>query len=201
MLGKMTTNFAGSAVAIAIAAGAAWATGPGIPRGEKTFGRLDVDSNGKLTIAEIHPKAEKRFFRIDNDADKSVGKAEIELWLNQTMERRRDRRLARLDADKNGVVSAVEFETFLGSEFKKADKNSDGGVTFDEASAIADALDADPYDAPRLTAAVDDFGRTSNRMVDQGLGIAAEVLGSLTAGERVALAEAIRSRAEPRPRK
>ena len=30
---------------------------------------------------------------------------------------------------------AVEFETFLGGEFKKADKNGDGGVTFDEASA------------------------------------------------------------------
>jgi hypothetical protein len=38
-------------------------------------------------------------------------------------------------------------------------------------------------------------------MVDQGLGIAAEVLRDLTQGERVALALAIRDRAEPRPRK
>ena len=50
------------------------------------------------------------------------------------MDRRRDRMLARLDADKNGTVSAMEFETFIGGEFKKADKNGDGGVTFDEAN-------------------------------------------------------------------
>jgi uncharacterized membrane protein len=70
-----------------------------------------------------------------------------------------------------------------------------------KALAIADALDADPYDATALTAAVGDFGKTSNGMVDQGLGIAAEVLRDLTPGERVALALAIRDRAEPRPRK
>jgi Ca2+-binding EF-hand superfamily protein len=135
MLGKLTEMFAGSALAITIITGAALATGPGIPRGEKMFGRLDVDSNGKLSIAEIQPKAEKRFFRIDSDADGTVSKAEIELWLKQTMDRRRDRMLARLDADKNSTVSAVEYETFLGSEFNKADKNSDGAVTFDEANA------------------------------------------------------------------
>lgn len=135
MLGRMTGMFAGSALAIALAAGATWATGPGIPRGEKMFGRLDVDSDGKLTIAEIQSRAEKRFFRIDNDADGTVSRAEIELWLKQTMERRRDRMLARLDADKNSTVSSTEFENFLGGEFKKADKNADGGVTFDEANA------------------------------------------------------------------
>lgn len=135
MIDRMIARFACSAVAIAIAAGATLAAGPGIPRGEKSFGRLDVDSNGRLTAAEIQPKAAKQFFRIDNDADGSVTKAEIELWLNQTMERRRDRMLARLDADKNSAVSSAEFESFLGGEFKKADKNGDGGVTFDEASA------------------------------------------------------------------
>jgi hypothetical protein len=128
-------RFAGSAVAIGIAAGAAFATGPGIPRGEKMFGRLDVDSDGKLTLVEIEPRAEKRFFRIDNDADGAVTRAEIELWLKQTMDRRRDRMLTRLDTDKDGTVSAAEFKTFLGSEFGKADKNSDGGVTFEEANA------------------------------------------------------------------
>ena len=93
MLDKTITNSVSAAVAIVIAAGAALATGPGIPRGERMFGRLDADRNGKLTITEIQPKAEKRFFVIDNDADKSVSKAEIELWLNQAMERRRDRML------------------------------------------------------------------------------------------------------------
>jgi hypothetical protein len=135
MLGNMTRIFAGAAVAVAIAGGVALATGPGIPKGEKTFGRLDVDSNGRLTIAEIQPNAEKRFFRIDNDADRAVSRAEIELWLRQEMERRRDRMLARLDGDKDSNVSADEFESFLGSEFKKADKNGDGAVTFDEATA------------------------------------------------------------------
>lgn len=70
-----------------------------------------------------------------------------------------------------------------------------------KALAIADALAADPYDPAALTTAVEDFGRTSNKMVDQGLDIAAEVLRDLTQGERVSLAEAIRSRAVPRPRK
>ncbi len=135
MLGKMIGTLAGTAAAIAITAGASLATGPGIPRGEKMFGRLDADSNGRLTVAEIQPRAAKRFFRIDNDADGAVSKSEIDLWLKQSTERRRDRMLSRLDADKNGAVSAAEFENFLGGEFKKADKNGDGGVTFDEANA------------------------------------------------------------------
>jgi uncharacterized membrane protein len=70
-----------------------------------------------------------------------------------------------------------------------------------KALAIADVLSADPYDAAALSIAVEDFGRASNKMVDQGLGIASEVLRDLTAGERLALAEAIRDRAQPRPRK
>jgi hypothetical protein len=135
MMDKTMARFTGSALAIAIAAGAAFATGPGIPRGEKTFGRLDVDSDGRLTLTEIEPRAEKRFFRIDDNADGAVSKAEIEQWLRQTMERRRDRMLTRLDGDKDGAVSATEFKAFLGSEFGKADKNRDGGVTFDEANA------------------------------------------------------------------
>jgi uncharacterized membrane protein len=102
--------------------------------------------------------------------------------------------LLSLDADRRreiiGMVRNHRLAMREGREQLKA-----------KALAIADALAARPYDSATLTAAVDEFGRTSNRMVDQGLGIAAEVLRDLTDGERIALAQAIRDRANPRPTK
>ena len=45
----------------------AFANEPFLPRSERSFARLDADSDGKMTVNEWKPKAEKRFLRLDDD--------------------------------------------------------------------------------------------------------------------------------------
>jgi len=51
------------------------------------------------------------------------------------MDRRRDRIMARLDADKDGRITAAEVEGHVGAMLGKADADKDGGVTLAEARA------------------------------------------------------------------
>jgi hypothetical protein len=126
-------------------------------------------------------------------ADRLAGRAREQAFGPQLTQLMPRKFLRSLDGDRRreiiGLVRNHRLAIRAGREELKA-----------KALAIANALSADPYDAQALTAAVDDFGTASTRMVDQGLDIAAEVLRDLTEGERLALAAAIRNRAEPRPR-
>ena len=85
----------------------AHAAGPGFPRTEKSFNYFDGDKDGKLSMAEFGPRAEKRLFRIDQNADGSVGKDEIEIWLQKGLERRRDLMLADYDSDRDVPLPAT----------------------------------------------------------------------------------------------
>jgi Ca2+-binding EF-hand superfamily protein len=116
-------------------AGLAHAAGPGFPRSEKSFTYFDGDKDGKLSLAELAPRAEKRLFRLDQNADGSVGKDEIEIWLQKGLERRRDSMLADYDANRDGAITREELTAFLNAEFGKADKDGDGAVNLEESRA------------------------------------------------------------------
>ena len=94
-------------LALALMAGVAIAPAPGmamepyLPRNPKTFSKTDADANGKVTAAELRPFAEKRFARLDKDRNGAVSAAEIDEALLRSLERRRGRILAKLDADKD----------------------------------------------------------------------------------------------------
>jgi uncharacterized membrane protein len=62
--------------------------------------------------------------------------------------------------------------------------------------ALADALEAEPYDAARVKAAVDGFTARSERLVASGGEAALTLIAKLTADERKVLAKHIRQRAE-----
>jgi len=116
-----------------IVAGAALAQEPTLPRSPKVFAKLDSDSDGKITLAEIKPKAEKRFQRLDRDRNGEVSAAEIDAALQRVMERRRNRILKAMDTDGNGAISTAELDAFVGLLMKSADTDGDGAVTLDEA--------------------------------------------------------------------
>ena len=62
--------------------------------------------------------------------------------------------------------------------------------------ALADALEAEPYDAARVKAAVDSFTARSEQLVTSGGEAAMTLIAKLTADERKVLAKHIRQRAE-----
>ena len=113
--------------------GLAIASEPYLPKAQKTFDRLDVNKDGKLSVAEFTPVAEKNFLSIDMNKDEAVSSAEIDASLQAALERRRNRILANLDTDKNGVISRAELDKYVEAMVTGADTDSDGGVSFAEA--------------------------------------------------------------------
>ncbi len=106
---------------------------PYLPKAQKSFDRLDVNKDGKINLAEFTPVAEKKFLSIDMNKDEAVSAAEIDASLQAAMERRRNRILANLDADKNGVISRAELDKYVEAMMTSADTDSDGGISFAEA--------------------------------------------------------------------
>ena len=113
--------------------GLAIASEPYLPKAQKTFDRLDVNKDGKISLAEFTPVAEKRFLSIDMNKDEAVSAAEIDASLQAALERRRNRILENLDADKNGGISRSELDKYVEAMVTGADTDSDGGVSFAEA--------------------------------------------------------------------
>jgi hypothetical protein len=110
----------------------AFANEPFLPRSERSFARLDADSDGKMTISEWKPKAEKRFLRLDDDQNGTVTTAEIDAWLKRGIDRRKERLLTRLDQNKDGSVTRDEVDAYIDALFNGADGDKDGGLTLAE---------------------------------------------------------------------
>ena len=106
---------------------------PSLPRTPKVFAKLDGNSDGKITLAEIQPKAEKRFLKLDGDKNGEVTTAEIDAALQKALDSRRRHILKLMDADGNGTVAKAELDQFIAKLIETADADSDGGVTLEEA--------------------------------------------------------------------
>jgi uncharacterized membrane protein len=63
---------------------------------------------------------------------------------------------------------------------------------------LADALDAEPFDATRANQAAAAFAASGNAMAQRGSDLAVEFIGMLTSEERKQLAQRIRDRSKPR---
>lgn len=118
---------------VAAAGGLAMAAEPYLPKAQKSFERIDLNKDGKINLAEFTPVAEKRFLGMDVNKDNALSTAEIDASLQAALERRRNRILANLDADKNGSVSRAELDKYIEAMVAGADTDSDGGVSFSEA--------------------------------------------------------------------
>jgi Ca2+-binding EF-hand superfamily protein len=114
------------------AAQLAFANEPFLPRSERSFARLDADSDGKVTINEWKPKAEKRFLRLDDDQNGTVTTVEIDVWLKRSVDRRKERMLSRLDQNKDGSITRDEVDAYIDALFNGADGDKDGGLTLAE---------------------------------------------------------------------
>lgn len=130
---KIEITLIAAVLGLAVTAGIGSAMQPTLPRSSKVFAKLDANSDGKITVAEIQPKAEKRFLSVDSDKNGEVSTAEIDAALHKALVLRRKRILRDMDADTDGTVTKAELDIYLNNLIKAADTNGDGGVTFDEA--------------------------------------------------------------------
>lgn len=129
---------------IAIVPATACAMEPFLPKTTKSFGKIDADSNGKITPGELTPRAEKRFERMDTDRNGEVTAAEIDAAFKAALEKRRDRLMTSLDTDKNESISRAELDAAVDKLLAAADVDHDGGVTLDEAKKFRVAKTAKP---------------------------------------------------------
>jgi Ca2+-binding EF-hand superfamily protein len=117
---------------LAVGPATALAMQPYLPASPKTFNKADVDSNGKITSAELAPKAGRRFARLDADSNGQVTLAEIDAALQKALERRKARMLETLDANKDSQISRAELDAAVDRLIAAADADHDGGVTMEE---------------------------------------------------------------------
>jgi Ca2+-binding EF-hand superfamily protein len=110
----------------------AQANEPYFPRAEKSFQRLDTNKDGKLAPEELAVVVKKREWVIDANGDKQVSAAEIEAAMQKRLEKRRDRIMALMDSNKDGVVAEAEMDQVLNDMFDKADTDDDGSVSLAE---------------------------------------------------------------------
>lgn len=122
--------------------------------------RMDANHDGRVTQAEMEAlrgqwreRREQRgqdvFARLDTDHSGQLSQQEFTAGRDQMRERRRERmgergehrgmgrgdpgeRFARLDADRDGSVSAAELDRAAAERFSRLDANHDGALTADE---------------------------------------------------------------------
>ena len=109
-----------------------------VRRIEVEFKALDADSDGKLTKAEVDAARGKPMLLLMADANKDgvVTKEELAKAFTgrggQAGQPVSDRVFEALDADKDGKISAAEWQSSGERRFARLDRNKDGAVTADE---------------------------------------------------------------------
>lgn len=105
-----------------------------VRRVEVEFKALDANSDGKLTKAEVDAARGKPMLLILADANKDgvVTKEELATAFVSRRGQVSDRVFEALDADKDGKISAAEWQAAGERRFARLDRNKDGTVTTDE---------------------------------------------------------------------
>lgn len=134
---------------------------------QERFARLDADSDGAVTEAEIGAgrearsdrRGERAFEAIDTDSDGSISRAEFDAHhadraggerrgRRNAMRRgnRGERMLSRADADSDGRLTFAEMSTGALERFDRSDADRDGTVTPEERRAAREARRAERRD-------------------------------------------------------
>jgi len=97
------------------------------------FRAIDRDTDGVITLDELHNARYQRFARVDADRDGRLSPRELradQAWLS---------RFAWFDTDRDGRISIAEFETKGMARFAVLDIDGDGKISLAEALNVAKA--------------------------------------------------------------
>lgn len=94
--------------------------------------KLDSDGDGQIKVAEVEADAAKRAAEIDTNADGRITAAEVQAHRELQRQLRAEKRLAWLDADKDGSVSTEEFASGQSARLAKLDSDADGVISREE---------------------------------------------------------------------
>jgi Ca2+-binding EF-hand superfamily protein len=121
---------------------------------DANFARLDTDSNGQLTKAEVDAaqartrqqaaaaiatRLEQEFAKIDTNKDGRLTLAEFKAAAPSPRMADSDTALQRLDANRDGKITAEEFRAPILARFDQVDTNRDGRVTAEERAKVRPA--------------------------------------------------------------
>jgi Ca2+-binding EF-hand superfamily protein len=114
-------------------------------RHHKKFESLDVDEDGFVSLAEAQskPKLARHFAELDLDDDGKLTKDEMAAmkrgkgkhggWHGKDPAERAAKMMSKLDADRDGAISAAEAEGHkIAEHFATADADKDGKLTQEE---------------------------------------------------------------------
>ncbi len=99
----------------------------------KMFDRFDTNKDGKVTSAEVDALIDAQIAGVDGDKSNSLTKEEFTQLLAVLMEERINRRFAKLDDNKDGVISADELKKPAQRMVSWLDDDGDNAVSQKEA--------------------------------------------------------------------
>lgn len=129
-----------SALATASGSGAPGVEGPFTPAIaaailEPMFETLDCTEAGYFQEPEINEHFSQIFRFYDRDLSRTITRAEYLRGTSGAKKQELQHLFARIDADKNGILSAKEYREHLSAMFQLADANRDGELTREELTA------------------------------------------------------------------
>ncbi|UZK67318.1 EF-hand domain-containing protein [Sphingomonas sp. M1-B02] len=105
-----------------------------------SLARMDVDKDGKLSLAEWAADSAAIFKKTDADKDGAIVRGEAVVRYQKggaAADPKLESRVAKImapDTNGDGQVSAAEAKIASDAEFKKRDKNGDGFIGGDDAA-------------------------------------------------------------------
>lgn len=131
----MKTKWIVGSALVALVAGTAMAAAQGAPEGGWRggfFRQLDTNKDGKIERTEVLAWSEARFKALDTAGDGALTKEQYVDAMIAKMRPRLEQRFDKLDADKDGKVTAAEFEAPALARFDRRDTAKTGVLSIDD---------------------------------------------------------------------